>query len=55
MVGTGVLASIVDHCLYRMGVITQRMKVRGSFIMGLLWPLFILLLAGLIWTTTKKR
>ncbi|EDY2029985.1 hypothetical protein GTB64_004427 [Salmonella enterica] len=55
MVATGVIASVVDHTLYRMGAITRKITLRGCFIMGLFWPLFILLLGALIWKTKKRK
>lgn len=55
MVSTGVLAAVVDHFLYRIGAITRKLTARGCFVMGLLWPLFILLLVGLLWNMTKRR
>ncbi|EIW6162766.1 hypothetical protein MF451_003763 [Salmonella enterica subsp. enterica serovar Saintpaul] len=51
MVATGILASVVDYYLYRIGAITRKITLRGCFIMGLFWPLFVLLLLALIWRT----
>ncbi|EIP9221044.1 hypothetical protein LT875_002491 [Salmonella enterica] len=53
MVFTGVATALVDSGLYNAGHITRRVSLRGCFIIGLLWPLFILLLAALLWRLRK--
>ncbi|EAM1616274.1 hypothetical protein EU642_21805 [Salmonella enterica] len=55
MVGTGVLAAVVDHYLFYSGAITRKLTLRGCFLMGLLWPLFILLLVTLICPFRKRK
>lgn len=54
MVGTGIAAAIVDHCLFVTGAITRKLSLRGCFIMGLFWPLFILLLVTIVLPLGKK-
>lgn len=49
MVCTGFFASVVDYGLYRMGVITRKITLKGCLIMGLFWPLFLIVLIGLVW------
>ncbi|ENE5752143.1 hypothetical protein ACFLMW_003789 [Salmonella enterica] len=53
MVVTGIFAAVVDYCLFTMGAITRKISFRGCFIMGLFWPLFIILLAHLAWKHSK--
>lgn len=53
MVVAGMAAAIIDCWLYRKGTITRRLSPRGCFIMGLLWPVFVVMLFILAWK--KKR
>lgn len=53
MVCTGVLASVVDFGLYRIGVITRKITLRGCLIMGLFWPLFLIMLIVIVWKHCK--
>ncbi|ECB1886166.1 hypothetical protein EVG80_15085 [Salmonella enterica subsp. enterica serovar Mississippi] len=54
MVGTGIAAAIVDQILFCTGAITRKLTLRGCFIMGLFWPLFILLLVTVVLPLRKK-
>ncbi|ENQ1546075.1 hypothetical protein ACEOHC_003887 [Salmonella enterica] len=53
MVLTGVITALVDYALFNAGVITRRVSLRGCLMIGLLWPLFILLLVNLVWRFRK--
>ncbi|EON2338989.1 hypothetical protein ACLLKL_001958 [Escherichia coli] len=53
MVVTGIFAAVVDYGLFAIGAITRKISFRGCFIMGLLWPLFIILLVHLVWKHRK--
>ncbi|ECN9265165.1 hypothetical protein ACLMYS_003820 [Salmonella enterica] len=53
MVGTGIVAAVVDYSLFTMGAITRKISFRGCLIMGLFWPLFIILLVHLAWKHCK--
>ncbi|EAO3414773.1 hypothetical protein D0Q53_20825 [Salmonella enterica] len=53
MVGTGMLAAVVDYGLYVIGAITRKITLRGCFVMGLFWPLFLIMLCVLIWRHRK--
>ncbi|EDL8063727.1 hypothetical protein CTA21_16375 [Salmonella enterica] len=54
MVTTGVLTALVDSALFNAGHITRRVSLRGCFVIGFLWPLFILLLVALLWRLRGK-
>lgn len=54
MIGTGLITALVDHCLFSMGRITRRVSLRGCFVIGLLWPLFIILLVEMLWKLRKQ-
>lgn len=54
MVFMGFITAIIDHFLFRAGHITRRVTLRGCFVMGLLWPLFLLLLINIVWNLRKK-
>lgn len=55
MIGTGILTSLVDHALYEFGAITRRVTLRGCFVIGLFWPLSILLLGHLLWKQHNRK
>ncbi|EDZ0839889.1 hypothetical protein GJ904_17600 [Salmonella enterica] len=54
MVGTGVITALVDSALFNAGFITRRVTIRGCFVIGFLWPLFLLLLVALLWRLRKQ-
>ncbi|EAB4417334.1 hypothetical protein D7B12_18050 [Salmonella enterica] len=54
MVGMGVLIALIDQVLFRFGLITRRVTMRGCFVIGLFWPLFIFLLGVMLWRLRKQ-
>ncbi|EPT1451887.1 hypothetical protein ACVOZ6_003475 [Escherichia coli] len=54
MVTTGVITALVDSVLFNAGHITRRVSLRGCFVIGLFWPLFILLLITLLMRFRKR-
>lgn len=51
---TGVISIMVDGWLYAIGAITRRLNARVCLLMGLLWPVFLVMLGVLLWKTRPR-